>query len=120
MRDRTNVATSAEADYDAKGLLETTQEAIIATREATTQRTNCNRYIEQQLDHASRVIAVRQPDNGGGGNDNNDRGGRDDDPLAQSFVCWWGRWYVFITSLDVFFATKSSTIPVTSRNKKYG
>jgi hypothetical protein len=36
--DRTAVATSGEADYDAKGLLETTQEAIVSTREARTVR----------------------------------------------------------------------------------
>jgi len=34
--DRTAVATSGESDYDAKGLLETTQEAIVSTREART------------------------------------------------------------------------------------
>ena len=59
-QDRTNVATSAEADYDAKGLLETTQEAIISTREATTQRDNVvgSRTTTR---NASRVIATRQP-----------------------------------------------------------
>ncbi len=36
--DRTAVATSGESDYDAKGLLETTQEAIVSTREARTVR----------------------------------------------------------------------------------
>jgi len=106
-QDRTNVATSAEADYDAKGLLETTQEAIIATREATTQRRSVtgNRTTSRS---ASRVIATRQPDNGGG-RDSNDGG--DNDPLAQSFVIDEEDG-LFVTSLDIFFATKSSTIPV--------
>ena len=63
--DRSNVATSAEADYDAKGLLETTQEAIIATREATTQRTSVT-TTRTTTRNASRTIAVRQPDRGGG------------------------------------------------------
>ena len=103
-QDRTAVATSAEADYDAKGLLETTQEAIIATREATTQRNTVttSRTITR---NASRTIAVRQPDRGGG------QGGNGPDPLAQSFVVDEEDG-LFVTSLDVFFATKSSTIPV--------
>ena len=89
--DRTAVATSGEADYDAKGLLETTQEAIISTREARTirQSTTERRSITRQ---SSRVIAAR-------------------DPLAQSFTIDETDG-VFVTSVDAFFATKSSTIPV--------
>ena len=95
--DRTAVATSGEADYDAKGLLETTQEAIVSTREARTVRSSVtsNRSTTRT---ASRVIAQR----GGGG------GG---DPLAQSFMIDEEDG-IFITSLDAFFATKSDTIPV--------
>ncbi len=102
--DRTAVATSAEGDYDAKGLLETTQEAIISTREARTQRSGVtgNRSVTRT---ASRVVAVRQPQNDNNDNDNNG------DPLAQSFVVDEEDG-IFITSLDAFFATKSSTIPV--------
>ena len=94
--DRTAVATSAEADYDAKGLLETVQEAIVATREARTVRTTTT-GTRRTTRNASRVIANR----GGGGGD----------PLAQSFIVDQEDG-VFITSLDAFFATKSSTIPV--------
>ena len=69
--DRTAVATSAEGDYDAKGLLETTQEAIISTREARTRRTATtgNRTVTRT---SNRVIAVRQPqrDNDPPDNDN--------------------------------------------------
>ena len=92
------VQTSAEADYDAKGLLETTQEAIISTREPRTQRTSVtsDRTINRS---ASRVIARRQRNEGGG------------DPLAQSFMVDVEDG-LFITSLDVYFKTKSSTIPV--------
>ena len=105
-QDRTAVATSAEGDYDAKGLLETTQEAIISTREARTQRnsTTGQRTVTRT---ASRVIAVRQPPDNGG---DNDRGGNGD-PLAQSFMVDEEDG-IFITSLDAFFATKSDTIPV--------
>jgi len=89
--DKTAVATSAEADYDAKGLLETTQEAIISTREARTvrQTTTERRSTNRQ---SSRVIAQR-------------------DPLAQSFTIDETDG-IFITSVDAYFATKSSTIPV--------
>ena len=100
-----NVQTSAEGDYDAKGLLETTQEAFIATREPRTQRTTVT-STRTQTRTASRVIARRQPpDNGGGGNENNG------DPLAQSFIVDEEDG-IFITSLDAYFKTKSDTIPV--------
>ncbi|MDA9881785.1 DUF4815 domain-containing protein [Crocinitomicaceae bacterium] len=97
--DRTAVATSGEADYDAKGLLETTQEAIVSTREARTVRSSVtsNRSTTRT---ASRVIAQRNQGGGGGG-----------DPLAQSFMIDEEDG-IFITSLDAFFATKSDTIPV--------
>jgi len=70
---RTAVATSAEGDYDAKGLLETTQEAIVSSREATTVRTSTtgNRSITRTN---RSVIATRQPPQRG-------------DPLAQSIYC---------------------------------
>ena len=103
--DRTAVATSGEGDYDAKGLLETTQEAIISTREARTQRTGTTGQ-RTETRSASRVIAVRQPQR----QDNNDGGGNGD-PLAQSFIVDEEDG-IFITSLDAFFATKSETIPV--------
>jgi hypothetical protein len=104
--DSTAVATSAEGDYDAKGLLETTQEAIISSREARTVRTSTTGN-RTQTRNSNRVIAVRQPqrDNGGGGN------GGGGDPLAQSFIVDEEDG-IFITSLDAFFATKSDNIPV--------
>ena len=95
--DRTAVATSAEADYDAKGLLETVQEAIVSTREARTVRTTTT-GTRRTTRNASRVIATRIP-----------RG----DPLAQSFMVT-DEDGIFVTSLDAFFATKSSTIPAVS------
>jgi hypothetical protein len=95
--DRTAVATSAEADYDAKGLLETVQEAIVSTREARTirQTTTERRSITRQ---SSRVIAMR-------------------DPLAQSFTIDETDG-IFVTSVDAYFATKSSTIPVKAEIRK--
>ena len=100
--DRTAVATSAEADYDAKGLLETVQEAIVSTREARTVRTSTT-STRRTTRTASRVVGTR------GGNGNGGGGGGD--PLAQSFVVD-SEDGIFVTSVDAFFATKSSTIPV--------
>jgi len=91
--DRTAVATSGESDYDAKGLLETTQEAIVSTREARTVRQTVT-ATSSTTRTASRVI-----------------GRRGGDPLAQSFIIDEEDG-MFITSLDAFFATKSDTIPV--------
>src|SRR5210317_1075611 len=106
--DRTAVATSAEGDYDAKGLLETTQEAIISSREARTVRTSTTGR-RTQTRTSNRVIAIRQPERQGRG-DGGDGGGGGD-PLAQSFIVDEEDG-IFITSLDVFFATKSDNIPV--------
>ena len=99
--DRTAVATSAEADYDAKGLLQTTQEAVVSTREIRTVRDSVT-STRTTTRNASRVIATA----GGGGN-----GGNGSDPLAQSFMVS-DEDGVIITSVDAYFATKSSTIPV--------
>ena len=100
-------ATSAEADYSAKGLQETLRDVIVSTREARVQRTTLsqNRNIDRVANRT--VQDLPPPDTGGGGG----AGGNGGDPLAQSFIIddIGG---VFITSLDVFFATKSTTIPV--------
>ena len=106
--DATAVATSAEGDYDAKGLLETTQEAIVSSREARTIR-NSTTGTRTETRTSNRVVAVRQPQNQGGGG--NGGGGNNGDPLAQSFIVDEEDG-LFITSVDAFFATKSTTIPV--------
>ena len=102
-------ATSAEADYNAKGLQETVRDVIVSTREARVVRTTLsqNRNIDRVANRTVQDIAP--PDTGGGGGGNGGGGGGD--PLAQSFIIddIGG---VFVTSLDVFFATKSTTIPV--------
>ena len=67
-QDRTAIVTSAEGDYDAKGLLETTQEPIIATREPRTQRSTAT-STQTITRTASRTIAVRQPPDRGNDND---------------------------------------------------
>ena len=98
--DRTAIATSAEADYDAKGLLETQQEVFTSTREARVVRTQVSQ--NQTITRSSRTVR-NLPQRGGDGG-----GG---DPLAQSFVIDQPDG-AFVTSLDVFFATKSDTVPV--------
>src|SRR6056300_945828 len=108
--DRTAVATSAEGDYDAKGLLETTQEAIISSREARTVRTSTTGR-RTRTRTSNRVIAIRQPERQGGG-DGGDGGGGGD-PLAQSIIVDEEDG-IFITALDAFYATKSDNIPVTA------
>ena len=103
-------ATSAEADYSAKGLQETVRDVIVSTREARVVRTtlsqnrNTNRVANQTVQN------IAPPDTGGGGGGNGGGGGGGD-PLAQSFIIdeVGG---IFVTSLDIFFATKSTTIPV--------
>ncbi|RPG97288.1 MAG: DUF4815 domain-containing protein [Candidatus Pelagibacter sp. TMED165] len=87
-----NTATSAEADYIAKGLQETVRGASISTREPRIVRTA--RTETRRTDRVTRSVAVRNRD-----------------PLAQSFIIDETDG-IFITSLDAFFATKSSTIPV--------
>ena len=90
-------ATSAEADYSAKGLQETVRDVIASTREATVVRTTVS-----QNRNTTRVIRTVQIEQ------NNGNGG---DPLAQSFIIDENDG-VFVTSINVYFATKSDTIPV--------
>ena len=88
--DKTAIATSAEADYEAKGLLNTMQGVNISTRETETIRTAVNE--RRQITNTSSRRINR-------------------DPLAQSFTIDQADG-VFLTSIDVYFASKSSTIPV--------
>jgi hypothetical protein len=93
---RTDVETSAEADYVARGILETIQNTIISTREPQIVResTTETRSIVRTSTRASeRTVGWV-------------------DPLAQTFLIddVGG---VFVTSLDIYFATKDANIPVT-------
>ncbi len=91
-----DVETSAEADYIARGILETVQNTIISTREPrlVRQGTTENRSITRASTRRSeRTIGWV-------------------DPLAQTFMIddVGG---VFLTSVDLFFSTKDSNIPIT-------
>ena len=98
-------ATSAEADYSAKGLQETVREAVVSTREVRVVRRNVS--DTRRVTRSSTRSVTIQPDN------SNDRGGEGNnhDPLAQSFIIDQGDG-CYITSVDTFFATKSDTVPV--------
>ena len=96
-----DVRTSAEADYTAKGMIQTVQGTVVATREAQVQRTQVNESTSvmmatgtsRVLSTSQRVIARR-------------------DPVAQAFFIDQEDG-MFITSIDLFFSQKSSSLPVT-------
>ena len=98
---QTVLITSAEADYTAKGMIQQVQGTVVSTREPQVQRTTTTESTSIQVAVANRVLSS-----------NTRTIGRRGDPVAQAF-------YIdqedglFITSIDVFFATKSSSLPVT-------
>ncbi len=85
--------TSGEATYFAKGLLDNIQETIIATRNA-----DVNRVLVNQN---QTVTSTRQSDRQVGWYD----------PVAQSIMID-PKGGAFITSVDVYFQSKSETVPV--------
>ena len=101
---KTVLITSAELDYVAKGMIQQVQGTVVSTREPQVQRTTTTESTSIQVAVADRVIS--QTSRGG----TIQRG--NGDPVAQGF-------YIdqedglFVTSIDVFFATKSSSQPVT-------
>ena len=93
-------STAGNTTYIAKGILETEQETIIATRNAIVTQTNVTENTTR-TDTSSRVIRTEQIDRGRG---------MGQDPLAQTFLvddsggC-------FITSVDLYFETKDTVLP---------
>ena len=104
----TDSATSAEADYSAKGLQETVREAIVSTREVRVIRRNVSE-TQRITRSSSSSVTLPPPNNGGGGGRNEPP--NPPDPIAQSFMIDQADG-CYITSVDTFFATKSTTIPV--------
>ena len=93
---RTDVETSAETDYVARGILETVQNTIISTREPQLTRTSTdeNRSITRTSTRSgTRTVGWT-------------------DPLAQTFLIddVGG---VFLTSMDMYFGSKDANIPIT-------
>ena len=98
--------TYAEAIYSAKGILDTQQETIIATRNAITRTTALSETGGIIL---GGVIAEAAGDGG------DDGGGMD--PLAQTFIVLdtdskEGVTGAFLTSCDIFFFAKDANYPV--------
>lgn len=92
----TNVETSGEADYIARGTLDTVQNTIISTREAQTvrQTVNDNRNITRTSTRTTSEVIQWI------------------DPIAQTFLVD-DTGGVFVTSIDCYFQSKDDTIPVT-------
>jgi len=95
-----DVRTSAEADYTAKGMIQTVQGTVISTREPVVQRTNVTESTSVQRQLARRVIST------------SDRVVGRRDPVAQAFFVDQEDG-MFVTSIDLFFSSKSSSLPVT-------
>ena len=92
------VTTSAEADYTAKGMVQTVQGTVISTRETQVQRTT--QTDTSQVMGATGTRIVR------------DEGGTWYDPVCQSFMVDKTNG-MFVSSIEVFFKAKSSSLPVT-------
>ena len=94
------VTTSAETDYTAKGMIQTVQGTVISTREATVQRVTANDSDVVMGELGTRIIRDELT------------GGRWHDPVCQSFLVDNTNG-IFVSSIEVFFKTKSSALPVT-------
>jgi len=92
------VHTSAETEYTAKGMIQQVQGTVSSTREVKIQRTTATDTSQITGAIGSRIVRE------------NTVGWRD--PVCQSFIVDQEDG-LFMTSLDLFFATKSSAIPVT-------
>jgi hypothetical protein len=92
----TDVETSAEADYIARGSLETVQNTIVSTREPQLVRqtvTDTRNIVRESTRTTTEVIGWI-------------------DPIAQTFLID-DTGGVFVTSIDLFFQSKDENIPVT-------
>jgi hypothetical protein len=91
-----DVETSAEADYVARGSLETVQNTIVSTREPVLVRQTVNdtRNITRESTRSNTEVVGWI------------------DPIAQTFLVD-DTGGVFVTSIDTFFQSKDANIPVT-------
>ena len=100
----TDPVTAGDAIYFAKGILETEQETIIATRNAIITQETVTQTTSQTSTRSTRRFVQQD----------NEQPGLADDPLAQTFNVsspnLGGR---FLTSVDIYFNTKDDTLPVT-------
>ena len=106
--------TAASVTYIAKGILETEQETIIATRNARIVQETVSQNTTR-IDTSSQVLSSRS---GGGGDgrddppapDPPDSGGDAEDPLAQTFLVE-EEGGCFLTSVDIYFESKDEDTP---------
>ena len=108
-----NLTSSAEADYTARGLLETVQKTVTSSREGRIERTTVNQSSVVNGSIGTRIVSEETavesvtdpgvfPFFGFGWFD----------PVCQSFLVDQADG-IYITDLDLFFQTKDSAIPVT-------
>jgi len=91
-----NVETAANAEYVARGLLETVRETILSSREARVEMRSVTE--SQTITRTSTRTTERQVGY--------------HDPLAQTFLID-DEGGVFLTSVDLFFSSKDDNIPIT-------
>ncbi len=100
------IFSSAEADYTAKGLLNSVQQTIVSTREAQVQREDLQENTTITRTNArTESITLNPPAS------RNHRHNRNPDPVAQSFTVN-SKDGLFLSSIETFFSTKDSSQPV--------
>ena len=100
----TDVFTSAESDYSAKGLIQQVQETIVSTREPQISREDVaetQTVTRQNINTTNSQTFASRPRHEH----------RNRDPVAQSFLVEAENG-IFVTSIDLFFSSKSSATPV--------
>jgi hypothetical protein len=102
-----DVFTSAEAVYTAKGMIQQVQESIVSTREAQVQREDLQeeQTVVRQDVRVNRTTTVNRPAR------RPQHAHTHPDPLSQTFMVDI-KDGIFLTSVDVFFSSKSSATPV--------
>ncbi len=115
----TSPLTAAQEIYSAKGVIETEQETIVATRNARVVQTTVNQVTSRLTESTKdRLFKRRLPRNGLQADQRlrnvfrapfND--GSATDPLAQTFITS-KRGGSFLTKLDLFFSEKDNDLPV--------
>jgi len=99
-----DITTSAESDYSAKGMIQQVQETVVSTREPQISR--------QDVQETQTVTRTNiSTENTRNFSSQPRHSHRNPDPIAQSFRVDADNG-LFITSLDVYFRSKSSVTPV--------
>ena len=98
-----SVFTSAELDYTAKGMLQQVQSTVVSTREPQVQRSTTTETTSIQVAAGRRTISSSTSAS---------TIQRNRDPVAQAFFIDQEDG-IFVTSIDLFFAAKSSSLPIT-------